>query len=131
MGLKISKLLMRHFPETLNLVVCVNAPRIFDLCWSVLRTILDDRLRSKVLFLSGNTSLKDELENRFGTEASEWLLSEMEDNELKREASEYKKYWIAPENELDHNPCGFPSYVSSEWYIKTPGDAYEENRKGN
>lgn len=130
LGFRVIKLLMDNYPELLNLMVFVNAPYAFSSTWKIARPLLDDKVRSKILFVRGDTAIKENLVERLGDQVTKWLLQEMKDNQLQRmnESSRgYKKYWNFDENG-DHDPRGIKSYVNSDsdYYIITPGDAYEK-----
>lgn len=123
--------LLQHYPEILHMVVLVDAPRVFNALWRLVAPLLDDRVRSKILFVKGKQA--DELlRERLGTEAAQWVANETKDSaEQKRvKGIHKKKYWIPPAKEGQHDSRGFPSYVQSPLYIKTPGEGYEEARQG-
>jgi CRAL/TRIO domain len=124
--------LLQHYPEMLHMVVCVDAPIIFNGLWKLLSPLLDDRVRSKVMFVQGR-SAEQFLQERLGKEAAKWIAHEtMDSNEKKADGKRGnpKRYWIAPpEGSGEHDPRGLASYVNSEYYCKTPGDAYEEARQ--
>lgn len=137
--------LLQHYPEMLHNFLLVNSPYLFMGIYKLATPLLDDRVKSKVLFLKSLSKTKEkkndslvELENRLGSEFAKWICNETEDNRLKRKSKDRKKYWdnvvIAsdgesetPEsNEEKHDSRGLESYVGTYMYIKTPGDAYEE-----
>ncbi|CAB9516673.1 SEC14-like protein 5 [Seminavis robusta] len=124
--------LLQHYPEMLHCVVLIDAPMIFNGLWKLVSPLLDERVRSKVMFVKGKHAA-DLLEERLGTEAATWLADETKDSHEKRAQAKQgnpKKYWIAPPvGSGEHNPRGAPSYVDSLYYIKTPGDAFEEAKR--
>lgn len=122
--------LLEHYPEMLNLIVLLDAPLIFNGLWTLVAPLLDDRVRRKIMFVKGKQA-DTVLRERLGSEAALWIAEETKDSaEKKNRKGEWKKYWIPPTQEGDHDARGFPSYVDSDLYIKTSGDAFEEIRQG-
>lgn len=123
--------LLQHYPEMLHMVVLVDAPMVFNALWRLVAPLLDDRVRSKILFVKGKQA-DSLLRERLGAEAAQWVANETKDSaEQKRvKGIHQKKYWIPPKKEGQHDSRGFPSYLKSDLYIKTPGDGYEEARQG-
>lgn len=115
--------LMQHFPEMLHLAVLINAPKLFSGVYKLIRPILDERVRNKILFQRSEEAVET-LQERLGVEATEWILAETRDNQSKRNSSNRKRYWVAPQGDDEHDPRGMRSYVGSDLYIKTPGDAF-------
>lgn len=131
MGLKIIKLAMDHYPEMMHSIVLINAPILFSSTWKIAQPLLDDKVRSKVLFVKGEANIKEKLGPRLGDDITNWIFNELKDNQSKRineKKNGYKKYWISPKSKDDHDPRGIRSYVNSMYYIKTPGDTFEEKQ---
>lgn len=99
------------------------APFLFSATWKVLQGVLDDRVRSKVAFVSAD-SIDKKLAGRLSDECLHWLKAEFKDNRVKRPKDKLKPYWEKPSAEGAHDSRGLPSYVDSEYYIRTPGDRY-------
>ena len=111
--------------------VLINAPVLFSGIYKMVRPILDARVQAKIHFLKGDKSAQA-LKERLGDETTNWLLAEMQDNkDSKSEAKKgnLKKYWVAPSDGSKHDPRGVASYIGCQYYIKTPGDAFEEQQK--
>jgi hypothetical protein len=123
-GLLTAKM-MKHFPETLHMAVLINAPLAFRAMWKLISAVLDHRARQKVLFLNGERTVH-RLEDRMGEEAVEWILAETKDNLAKRNDEQPKRYWAPPDSPDQHDARGMKAYVESEFYIKTPGDAWQQ-----
>jgi hypothetical protein len=122
--------LLKHFPEFLNFVALIDAPVLFNGVFRLISPLLDERVRSKIMFVKGKDADKF-LQARLGAEAAKWIANETIDNKEKRAQARKgnpKKYWIAPQDPAEHDPRGIASYVRSDMYIKTPGDAFEEKR---
>ena len=118
----------RHYPEMLNVAILINAPTLFSGLWALLNPILEQRTRQKVIFAKGN-QIYEKLSNRIGKEVADWVVAEIADNKTRRPDSKKgnpKKYWIPPSTDGGHNSRGIASYVSSAYYVKTPGDWFEE-----
>ena len=121
--------MLQHYPEMLNLVVLVDAPMLFNGLWKLAAPLLDDRVRRKIMFVKGKQA-DVLLRERLGQEAAEWIARETKDsNDQKKQKGNLKRYWIAPKHPGQHDARGVASYVNSEYYIKTPGDAFEEARR--
>lgn len=123
--------LLQYYPETMGLAVFIDAPTVFSALYRVVKPLLDARVKSKIVFVSKKEGEKT-LTDCLGEEASYWIVQEMQDNKAKRPDAKNgnpKKYWIACE-EGEHNPRGMTSYLESEFYVKTPGDAHEELKGG-
>jgi hypothetical protein len=117
--------LMTNFPEMLNLCVLIDAPNVFNVIWSAISPLLDDRVRKKASFVSGK-NLITKLEPRVGQETTEWILQEMK--QVRQFSCPPRKYWIpTPE----HDPRGTKTYVNSKYYVETPGEAYEKKQLNN
>jgi len=124
--------LLQHYPEMLNMVVLLDAPLIFNGLWKLLTPLLDERVRSKVMFVKGKDAA-NLLQERLGHEAAKWIADETTDNREKMQEAKKgnpKRYWIPPTDPSRHDARGMSSYIHSPLYIKTPGDAHEERRKG-
>jgi hypothetical protein len=125
--------LMANFPEFLNQLVLVDAPRSYNSLYQMASALMDDRVRNKVLFVK-RTQAEELLQDRLGHEAAEWIAHETKDNREKyadtKLGAPSKQYWKVPADPFQHDPRGMGHYVHSELYIKTPGDAYEEIKKG-
>ena len=131
--------LLAHFPEYLHLGILVNAPLVFRAMYRLIVPFLDERTQSKVLFVNGSS--RDEwmavLEPRIGRRAATWICNETDENEQMRNKrtgtangdQQWKRYWIPPTDPTAHDARGMPDYVNSPYYMKTPGDAYEEMRQ--
>jgi len=125
--------LLQHYPEMLSMVILLGAPLLFGGFFRVISPLIDDRVRAKIIFLkvegSNDTMVKCALNEKIGPKASAWICNEMKDNRQKRK--DKKKYWVAPsQSQKDmHDPRGIDTYVSSDMYIKTPGDAFEEQNR--
>eukprot|EP01048_Picozoa_sp_COSAG05_P007029 COSAG05_NODE_481_length_9383_cov_6.957777_3_plen_372_part_00 len=64
-----------HFPETLHKAFVLNAPKIFELIWKVIRPVLSDRVVAKIIIASD--SREDELRELLSMPAPEplpWLM---------------------------------------------------------
>jgi len=136
--------LLQHYPEMLHNFLLVNSPYLFLGLYKVITPLLDERVKAKVQFLKFTSKTKgkknnafDQLENRLGSEFVKWIYNEIEDNRFKRKSKEPKKYWenvvvlsddeseLPESNEQKHDSRGLESYVGTNMYIKTPGDAYK------
>jgi len=118
--------LLQYYPETMGLAVFLDAPTVFYGLFRLVKPLLDERVRSKIVFVN-KKGCQDTLEEHLGEEAAEWLLKEMQDNKNKRpdaKSGNPKKYW--KKVSAEHDPRGMPTYLDSEFYVKTPGDAHEE-----
>lgn len=76
--------LMQHYPEMLHLAVLVDAPVLFGGAYRLISPILDDRVKSKIMFVKGHKNAQEILQTRLGTEASAWISNETKDNKEKR-----------------------------------------------
>ena len=125
--------LLQHHPEMLSMIVLIDPPTIFNALWRMVAPLLDARVRNKIMFVKVKDSA-DLLKERLGLEAAQWVAMETKDNHDKfaevKKGKPPKRYWIPPPEKWQHDARGMASYVQSDLYIKTPGDAYEE-RKAN
>lgn len=96
---------------------------MFSATWKVVQGVLDEKVRSKVAFISSD-SIEKKLAGKLSDECIHWLKSELKDNRIKRGKDKPKGYWEKPATDGSHDPRGFPSYVDSEYYIRTPGDRW-------
>lgn len=131
-GILTSKLL-QHYPEMLYLGVFLNAPWVFRGVYKILRPLLDASVQQKVLFVTGT---RDEqwqtvLTDRLGADAARWIVDETADNERQRTngGGQPKKYWVPAASSSAHDSRGMASYIQSPYYVKTPGEAYEEQKQ--
>lgn len=125
--------LLQHYPEMMSLVVLIDAPVLFNGVFRLMSPLLDERIKSKIMFVKGKEA-GHILQERLGMEAAQWIEQETMDNKEKRVGAKnqkggFKKYWIAPRNRHEHNPRGIDSYIQSDLYVKTPGDAFEERKQ--
>ncbi|KAH9255398.1 hypothetical protein BASA81_006517 [Batrachochytrium salamandrivorans] len=117
--------LLAHFPEFLGLAALVDAPTLFSGAWATINSLLDDRVRQKVLFVSSK-DVGRVLGPKIGPKKTAWLEIELRSlNSHNTKLQGKRAYW---EPIGDHDPRGEPEYVHSEWYIKTPGDAWKERQ---
>ena len=120
--------LLQNYPELMNMVILLNSPYLFSGMYALIKPFLDDRVKSKINFVSGRTKTKvftEELQRRLGENAVNWIWDEIQDNYMKQKSSaEKKQYWIPPNSKSQHDSRGMEGYVDSEFYVKTPGDAY-------
>lgn len=124
--------LLQYYPETMGLAVFIDAPTVFYAVYRIVKPLLDARVQSKIVFVNKKDCEKT-LNECLGEEAADWIVQEMQDNKAKRpdaKSGNPKKYWVSSDSEHEHNPRGMGSYVDSEFYIKTPGDAHEELKVG-
>jgi len=124
--------LLQHHPEMLYTIILLNPPFIFNALWQFISPYLDARVRNKIMFVKG-IDAAELLRERLGQEAAEWIAMETKDNKEKQADAKRgnpKRYWIPPTEKGQHDARGMATYVHSDLYIKTPGDAYEE-RKAN
>jgi CRAL/TRIO domain len=121
--------LLNHYPEILHACVLLDAPLLFNGLWKLVSPLLDERVQRKIMFVKGKQA-DSVLRERFGSDAADWIAAEVKDCAEKQRQKMLKKYWIPPKHEGEHDPRGIPSYVRSDLYIKTPGDAYEEAKQG-
>ena len=124
--------LLQHHPEMLCMIVLIDPPFIFNAIWPLVAPLLDARVRNKIMFVKGKDAA-ELLQTRLGSEAATWIAMETKDNRDKiadANQGNPKRYWIPPTEKGQHDARGLASYVQSDLYIKTPGDAYEE-RKAN
>lgn len=122
--------LLEYYPETMGLAVFIDAPTVFYGLFRLVKPLLDERVRSKIIFVN-KKDCKESLSESLGDEAAEWIVKEMQDNKERRPDAKKgnpKQYWKQMSD--DHDPRGMTSYVNSEFYIKTPGDAHEERKGG-
>mmetsp|Transcript_9333 Transcript_9333/g.18421 ORF Transcript_9333/g.18421 Transcript_9333/m.18421 type:complete len:660 (+) Transcript_9333:533-2512(+) len=121
---------MAHYPEFLNCMVLLNAPSLFSGLYRIMCAIVDERVRQKVVFVT-RTEAAEKLKERLGNEIADWIAAESQDNKdtapLAKRGTP-KKYWIAPTQQGAHDPRGTSTYVSGKYFIKSPGDAYEEDQ---
>jgi hypothetical protein len=120
--------LLQYYPETMGLAVFIDAPTVFYAIYRLVKPLLDAHVQSKIIFVN-TKDCKETLEEHLGDEAADWIVSEMADNKYKRPGAKKgkpKKYWISSPEEGQHNPRGMSSYLESDFYVKTPGDAHEE-----
>jgi hypothetical protein len=124
--------LLQHYPEILHVVVLVDAPLVFNGLWKLISPLLDERVKSKVMFVKGKNA-EQFLQKKLGKEAAQWIAHETVHSIEKKDEGKKgnpKRYWIAPpEGSGMHDARGLASYVNSDDYIKTPGDAYEEAKQ--
>jgi len=125
--------LLQRYPEMLYLVLFINAPVLFSATYKLVVPLLDDRVKEKIMFakdkiLSSSSSKGDgkSLRNRLGDEAVDWIMAEVKENKSKDTTN--KQYWVIPTN-AGHDARGIKSFVHSEFYIKTPGDAWQEKQQ--
>lgn len=114
--------LMARYPEMLNMALFIDAPRLFSSMWSAVSSVIDDRVRAKISFVSFKT-FQDKLKERLGEELSTWLEKEISSS---RSFKGRREYWKVQAD--GHDPRGTKTYVESPYYIKTPGEEYEEHR---
>lgn len=58
--------IQNYYPERLGVAYLMNAPTIFKMAWTVVKPLLDKRTASKLRFLSGSSSSREELLSVFG-----------------------------------------------------------------
>jgi len=125
--------LMAHYPEMLSQVVLLNSPALFSGTFRAVSVVLDDRTRSKVVFISKNSMQK--LHSLIGQEATDWIIAETAENKetqslFKRCPEKSKSYWIAPDPASGkHDARGMMSYVNSHYYFRTPGDGFQSDQQ--
>uniref|UniRef100_A0A7S2RZ26 CRAL-TRIO domain-containing protein n=1 Tax=Mucochytrium quahogii TaxID=96639 RepID=A0A7S2RZ26_9STRA len=120
--------LMENYPEMLHCGILISVPWVFNATWKLVSGVLDERVTKKVVMANKN-NLEAKLKERLGDEATKWVLDETRDSKEKRKTAKSngpKKYWEVPSSKDQHDSRGLASYVHSKYYIKTPGDAYEE-----
>ena len=136
--------LLQHYPEMLNTVILLNAPTLFNGLWRLVAPLLDERVRAKVVFVnappSKNTNSSSEAQSvsvpkvlieRLGEKAARWIWNETLDNQQsipEIRQGRPKQYWIPPTTPEQHDARGMADYVQSPLYVKTPGDAYQEQK---
>jgi len=127
-ALRTAKLLNRY-PEVMHRALLLNAPRVFSTTWKLISPLLEQRISETISFqtLKGFVE-SDELREALGSEAMQWIQDEVKDNWDRRHDDPPKKYWTKVQAG-EHNARGMKSYVESEFYIRTPGDAWEEQQK--
>mmetsp|Transcript_11997 Transcript_11997/g.14674 ORF Transcript_11997/g.14674 Transcript_11997/m.14674 type:complete len:354 (-) Transcript_11997:457-1518(-) len=120
--------LMQHYPEMLNSIVAVNFPLIYRALWRISMPYVNERVKDKIIILNEDDDMKKTLRSKLGPEATDWLSSEIKSNRSRCfdwKRKNYKKYWAKPATKGDHDSRGMSSYVNSDYYILTPGEASE------
>lgn len=113
--------LMLLYPEMLNRVLLVDAPLLFSGVWNMIQSVIDDRVRSKVAFTSLN-KIKAKFAAPLGDEAVDWIEGEIRSSRAHKSSQGKRAYWQVQSDGQDSR--GISSYLSSPYYVETPGDAW-------
>mmetsp|Transcript_11033 Transcript_11033/g.31184 ORF Transcript_11033/g.31184 Transcript_11033/m.31184 type:complete len:290 (+) Transcript_11033:309-1178(+) len=111
-----------HYPERLSHIIVIGAPGIFNGLWGMLKPMIPDVTKQKIMFVpydldhkSQGKELRGALAPIFGPELLEWLCTEMSDSREKVKQHIKKVYSLSDLQNLPpegiHDPRGTPSFV--------------------
>eukprot|EP01062_Namystynia_karyoxenos_P061593 TRINITY_DN5394_c0_g1_i1.p2 TRINITY_DN5394_c0_g1~~TRINITY_DN5394_c0_g1_i1.p2 ORF type:complete len:413 (+),score=95.28 TRINITY_DN5394_c0_g1_i1:95-1333(+) len=116
--------LLAHYPERLGRALLIDAGRLFEGTWAVVRRIINERTSSKVGFVRLG-DLAAELDQFCSAELQQWLLREVEDNRRRRppvwekDRSAGKCWWVPPSGG-GHDGRGTQSHLASPLFRYPP-----------
>lgn len=88
-------LFQKHYPDCVEAVVCVDAPRLFSALWAAVKPFMSERTKRRVIFVRAETARTELANALFGTgsAASEWLQAHMA---ASREKAKVRESWKEP-----------------------------------
>ena len=135
---KCLSLFARSYPERLEMMVFVEAPKIFNGLYKMLTAFVDPVTVQKLRFIKGPDGkggggpLSQTFEELFSDETADWLVTEMRMHRKMWAVVKSKKSWIKSmilENGVMEEAAAFPEFASHDCrgtreFLNSPAGAY-------
>jgi len=123
MAMNCLSLFARSYPERLEMMIFVEAPKLFNGLYKILASFVDPVTVQKLRFVKGpdgkggGGSLEETFDDFFGEETSKWLVTEMRMNRHMWSVVKTKKSWIRSmmlENGVMEEASAYPEFASHD-----------------
>lgn len=128
LGLAVERILTKHYPERLGVLVCLNHGFLFQTFWRAAKPFMDQKTISKVYIHRSKEKINEEFTELFPDDLKYWLLEEIRLNQASPLSETQMQFWkFCGHAGRDHDPRGCPSYVK-ECLDEFPINDYKDGK---